>query len=165
MLQPADVLLLDEPTNDLDIPTLETLEESLIDFPGAVVLITHDRCMLDRICNSLLALGDSLTPEFFADFSQWQKKQEAATTPQKTETKKQGSQTKLSYTEKKELEQIERKIVKCEEEIKKLNQLLEDPEIAQEMDKLSEICARVHLIETQIEQLYIRWEELDKKQK
>jgi ATP-binding cassette subfamily F protein uup len=59
MLQPADLLLLDEPTNDLDIPTLETLEESLLDFPGAVVLITHDRCMLDRTCNSILVLGDS----------------------------------------------------------------------------------------------------------
>jgi ATP-binding cassette subfamily F protein uup len=71
MLQPADLLLLDEPTNDLDIPTLETLEESLVDFPGAVVLITHDRCMLDRICNTLLVFGDPENNLLFADFSQW----------------------------------------------------------------------------------------------
>ena len=72
MLQPADILLLDEPTNDLDIPTLETLEESLVDFPGAVVLITHDRCMLDRICTLFLALGDPNTYELYVDYAQWQ---------------------------------------------------------------------------------------------
>lgn len=160
MLQPADVLLLDEPTNDLDIPTLETLEESLIDFPGAVVLITHDRCMLDRICNSLLALGEVATPSFYADFSQWQKSQALKSLP---EQKKLPSQGRLSYKEKKELEQIERKIEKSEEEIKNLNLQLENPEIAQEMERISEICTRIKLLETQIEQLYIKWGELDQK--
>ena len=56
MLQPADVLILDEPTNDLDIPSLEVLEESLEDFPGALVLVTHDRFMLERLSTELLAL-------------------------------------------------------------------------------------------------------------
>src|SRR3990167_1046814 len=71
MLQPADILLLDEPTNDLDIPTLEALEESLLEFPGALVLISHDRYMLDRICNSVLALGNPDQVELFASYSQW----------------------------------------------------------------------------------------------
>jgi ATP-binding cassette subfamily F protein uup len=158
MLQPADVLLLDEPTNDLDISTLETLEESLMDFPGAVVLITHDRCMLDRICNSLLALGDLETPEFYADFSQWQKakeKKEEVVIPQKQPTS-----SPSSYTAKKAIDQIERKIHKAEEEIKQLNQLLENPEIAENTEKLSELCTRIQIIETQIERLYLQWEEL-----
>ncbi len=87
MLQPADVLLLDEPTNDLDIPTLETLEESLIDFPGALVLITHDRCMLDRICNSVLAFGDPEKTHLYADYTQWEAAQ-AAQAPSKPKEKK-----------------------------------------------------------------------------
>ena len=56
MLEPADVLLLDEPTNDLDIPTLEILEESLVEFPGALVLVTHDRYLLDRVSTTVLGL-------------------------------------------------------------------------------------------------------------
>ena len=165
MLQPADVLLLDEPTNDLDIPTLETLEESLIDFPGAVVLISHDRCMLDRICNSLLSLGNEEVPSFYADYSQWQRREEKIIEP----TSKKAAPSirpapHFSYTEKKELEQIERKIAKSEEEIKNLNQLLENPKIAQRADQLAEIYTQIQLAETQLEQLYIRWNELDKKQ-
>jgi ATP-binding cassette subfamily F protein uup len=160
MLQPADVLLLDEPTNDLDIPTLETLEESLIDFPGAVVLITHDRCMIDRICNSLLALGDLETPEFYADFSQWHTKQLALSSKKEKKSEEKGKTASTSYANKKAQEQIERKILKSEEEIKKLNQLLENPEIAEDMDELSRICAEIRLLETQLEKLYIQWEEL-----
>ncbi len=92
MLQPADLLLLDEPTNDLDIPTLETLEEGLIDFPGAVVLITHDRCMLDRICTSVLALGDPNSTEFYADYAQWETAQTASkTTADKSQRKEKRS--------------------------------------------------------------------------
>ena len=62
MLQPADILLLDEPTNDLDIPTLEILEESLIDFPGSLVLVTHDRYMLDRVSSIVLGLNGKAKP-------------------------------------------------------------------------------------------------------
>ena len=166
MLQPADLLLLDEPTNDLDIPTLETLEESLLDFPGALVLITHDRCMLDRICNSLLSLGDPDCTQMFPDFAQWEASQKnKASEKQKPEQLKPKSpaKAKLSYLEKKEYEQIEGTLSKLEEEIQQLNHLLEQPEISQDAKKLSEVCTAIGLAETQVEQLYLRWEELDKK--
>ena len=72
MLQPADVLLLDEPTNDLDIPTLEVLEESLLEFRGALVLVTHDRYLLDRVSTTVLGLDGSGSVGQFADYSQWE---------------------------------------------------------------------------------------------
>src|SRR5947209_18757206 len=72
MLQPADILLLDEPTNDLDIPTLEILEESLLEFRGSLVLVTHDRYLLDRVSNIVLGLDGQGTAESFADYAQWQ---------------------------------------------------------------------------------------------
>ena len=72
MLQPADVLILDEPTNDLDIPTLEILEESLLEFPGALVLVTHDRYLLDRVTNAVLGLDGRGNAALFADYLQWE---------------------------------------------------------------------------------------------
>jgi ATP-binding cassette subfamily F protein uup len=166
MLQPADLLLLDEPTNDLDIPTLETLEESLQEFPGAVVLITHDRCMLDRICNSLLSFGDPDNNTIYPDFAQWEKDQAAPAS--KAQTKKEEVKTtkgKLSYLEKKEYEEMEGKISKLEEKAKALNHLLDKPEVAENPTKLAEVCLEIGLAENQIEQLYLRWEELEKKLK
>ena len=164
MLQPADILLLDEPTNDLDIATLETLEESLLDFPGAVVLITHDRCMLDRVCNTLLALGNLDQNELFADYAQWERAFKSSS-DQKQEKKQEIAprKSKISYAEKKEYEQIEGKIVQLEEEVKQLNLILEDAETCQNPERLQAICSQIGLSENQIEQLYLRWEELDKK--
>src|SRR6202034_226770 len=72
MLQQAEVLLLDEPTNDLDIPTLEILEESLLEYRGALVLVTHDRYMLDRVSTIVLGLDGHGGAERFADYSQWE---------------------------------------------------------------------------------------------
>jgi ATP-binding cassette subfamily F protein uup len=170
MLQPADLLLLDEPTNDLDIPTLETLENSLIDFPGAVVLITHDRCMLDRICNSLIALGDPLQTEIFADYTQWeaaQKKQAPAPIKEKEVVPQQQprpSKAKLTYAEKKEYDQMEGKIQKLEDEMKELSLQFENPEVAQNSKLLTELSTAIKLVETQLEQLYLRWEALEHKQ-
>lgn len=165
MLMPADILLLDEPTNDLDIPTLETLEESLLEFPGALVLISHDRCMLDRICNSILGLGDPEKTVIFPDYAQWEAfKKQTAGPKEKSETAPpKPLRTELSYPEKKELDGIERKITKLEEEVRSLNHLLEGKEIAENAAKLTEICTAIRLAETQMEQLYLRWEELEKK--
>ena len=78
MLQPADLLILDEPTNDLDIPTLDVLEDSLLEFPGALVLVTHDRWLLDRVSTILLALDGTGRLEWFADHAQWESAQERA---------------------------------------------------------------------------------------
>ncbi len=72
MLEPADLLLLDEPTNDLDIATLEILEESLLEYTGALVLVTHDRYMLDRVSTMVLGLDGRGGAETFADYSQWE---------------------------------------------------------------------------------------------
>lgn len=167
MLTEADLLLLDEPTNDLDIPTLEALEESLLDFPGAVVLITHDRCMMDRVCNSVLSLGDPDHVEIYPDYAQWegaQKKREKE--PKEidvpiAEAKPKGA--KLSYMEKKEYEAIESKIETLEASVQKLNHSLELDEVAKNPSKLSQVCSEIGLLETQIEQLYLRWHELDQK--
>jgi ABC transport system ATP-binding/permease protein len=163
MLQPADLLLLDEPTNDLDIPTLETLEESLLDFPGALVLITHDRCMMDRICNSLLVLGHSEKPSFYADFAQWETSLKSIPSSPQEKKKKTPSKETLSSAEKKEYEQIEKKISKLEKEVSDLNSLLETFTSTQNQEKLVEVCSSISLCENQIEQLYLRWEELEKK--
>lgn len=73
MLQPADLLLLDEPTNDLDIPTLELLEQNLLEYPGALVLVTHDRYMLDRVSTTVLGLDGQGGAERFADYGQWER--------------------------------------------------------------------------------------------
>src|SRR5258705_5334991 len=81
MLQPADVLLLDEPTNDLDIPTLEILEESLLEYRGALVLVTHDRYMLDRVSTIVLGLDGAGSAGRFASSSQWEAWQRSQTLP------------------------------------------------------------------------------------
>src|SRR5215475_6633725 len=84
MLQPADVLLLDEPTNDLDIPTLEVLEESLLEFAGALVLVTHDRYMMDRVSTVVLGLDGNGGAESFADYTQWESWQAERKQPVRT---------------------------------------------------------------------------------
>lgn len=167
MLQPADVLLLDEPTNDLDIPTLEILEESLLDFHGAVVLITHDRYMLDRLCNRFLALGNLDCTDLYASYAQWESATLSAGAPTKPKEKKgpavAAKRPKLSYQEKKEYKEIEGKIAKLEEEMRALNHLLEDPAITESPARLQETCTAIALAEAKIEQLYLRFLELDQK--
>jgi len=164
MLQPADLLLLDEPTNDLDIPTLETLEESLLEFPGAVVLITHDRCMLHRVCNVFLALGDPERTDVYADYHQWEdavKAQSKTESPKIKATKSLTSRPKLSYAEKKEYEQMEGKIAQLEEDIRHLVRLLEEAAATSNAPQLQELSLKVSLEEAKLEQLYIRWMELE----
>ncbi len=154
MLEPADILLLDEPTNDLDIPTLETFEESLLEFPGAVVLISHDRGMLDSICNCVLAMGDPEKVEMYSDYAQWeavQKKSRAGAS-----SKKEGKSS-VSNENRKVAQALERKIAKLEEKIASLNAKLKSEKDAL---KLSALCGEIGTTEKEISELYKEWERL-----
>lgn len=171
MLQPADVLILDEPTNDLDIPTLDVLEESLLEFTGALVLVTHDRWLLDRVSTKLLALDGTGHAEWFADYAQW----EAAQTRKDSEERiSQISDKKaapagpsrrkgLSYKEQKEWEQIEGTILNAEEQVAVCQAAANDPAIASSAADLQERYASLHSAQAEVERLYARWAELDEK--
>src|SRR5206468_11831791 len=84
MLQPADLLLLDEPTNDLDIPALEVLEDSLADFPGALVLVSHDRDLMDRLCTAMIGLDGRGGAALYGSIGQWLAAYERTTSSEKS---------------------------------------------------------------------------------
>ena len=174
MLQPADILLLDEPTNDLDIPTLDILEESLIDFPGSLVLVTHDRYMLDRVSSIVLGLNGKGAANIFADYAQWEawqaqrsKPEVAATTSSQTPrgatpttapTKK-----KLSYLEAREYAAIEQRVEEAEHFVKTKRAELEDPANATDASRLVSAQAALDAAQQALDALYARWAELEKK--
>lgn len=162
MLKPADILLLDEPTNDLDIPTLEVLEESLSEFPGAIVLITHDRFLLDRLSDRLLYLNGQGKVEFFADYAQWRQAMLAATSAAAPVKKAPLPQRKkLTYEEQKELGRLPAKIQKTEAELAELQNQLTDPAILSDQQQLAALCDRIAAIQAKADQLYARWQELE----
>ncbi|MGB6668407.1 MAG: ABC-F family ATP-binding cassette domain-containing protein [Candidatus Acidiferrum sp.] len=178
MLQPADVLLLDEPTNDLDIPTLEILEESLLEFRGALVLVTHDRYMLDRVSSIVLGFDGLGGIERFADYSQWEAWQEsqeddkerarmpeatadlwtAVDAKQTTATKK-----KLSYRESRELESMEQRIAEAERELRERQAALQDSAIISDGPRLHSASLQLDEARKTVDQLYTRWTELEHK--
>ena len=171
MLQPADVLLLDEPTNDLDIPTLEILEESLLEFRGSLVLVTHDRYMLDRVSNIVLGLDGQGNAETFADYGQWEQWQAEgksamnlagrAKAPGAAASKATGpSKKKLSYMEAREYSTIEQRIADADELLQKKHSELEDPAIATDGAKLVAAQAAVDAAQEALDTLYARWAEL-----
>jgi ATP-binding cassette subfamily F protein uup len=176
MLQPADVLLLDEPTNDLDIPTLEILEENLLEYRGALVLITHDRYMLDRVSTVVFGLDGLGNAERFADYSQWdawqiaqnaafiaEQKTETKRSPAKTEIPSVLPNTKLTHTESRELASIEKQIAKAEQTLLARRTALEDREIASDASRLQTAFAEMEAAQKTVDNLYQRWSELDRK--
>ena len=176
MLQPADVLLLDEPTNDLDIPTLEILEESLLEYRGALVLVTHDRYMLDRVSTVVLGLDGLGHAERFADFSQWESwqrsqlssaKEIAARTspppasnpaPNSSATKR-----KLSYKEARELDTIEQRIADAEKQLQAKHDSLLDPVVMRDANRLRALSLELETDQKNIDELYSRWAQLEAK--
>jgi ABC transport system ATP-binding/permease protein len=168
MLKPADILLLDEPTNDLDIPTLELLEESLLDFPGAIVLISHDRYLLDQVSNIILGLGKGSETTLFADYRQWEQHQPDLPEEIKTEKSKAVAPAeikpkKMTYSEKRELEQIEAKIPEIEQAIRDLEKQTEDLENISQPAKLQKLCQELEGKHRTLEDLYSRWHDLETK--
>jgi ATP-binding cassette subfamily F protein uup len=176
MLQPADVLLLDEPTNDLDIPTLEILEESLLEFRGALVLVTHDRYMLDRVSTTVLGLDGLGGAERFADYAQWEAWQAERVVARKTGPVELKAHTpanpasaasnkkKLSYLEAREYATIEERIAEAERLLKTREAAAGDPAIASDAAALMRAHADIEEAQKALDLLYGRWHELEEKQ-
>lgn len=166
MRMPADVLLLDEPTNDIDIPTLEVLEEGLRDFPGAVVLITHDRYLLDTLCDRLLVLDGAGHAQYYADYAQWLDARQAQPRVKAAEPgspKPKPRQRKLTYAEQLELDGMEQAIASAEAQTQNLQTALLDPAIMSEAEELTSVYTRLQDAEAEVSRLYQRWEELENK--
>ncbi len=177
MLRPADVLILDEPTNDLDIPTLEVLEESLLEFPGAIVLVTHDRFLFDRVSTVVLALDGRGGAEVFADYQQWEDAQRArASAAEKAlapvgiapvggrSGRAQRGIKRLSYTERREWEQMETMILTAEEELAACHAAAHDPSVAANAEVLQQRYEAMRKAQNHVDGLYARWAELEDKQ-
>ena len=172
MLEPADVLLLDEPTNDLDIATLEILEESLLEYTGALVLVTHDRYMLDRVSTIVLGLDGLGNAETFADYSQWEQWQEEGSRfevqgsrePEVQEVREKSvGKKKLSYLEAREYAAIEDRVVAAEERLNAARDLLDDPSVATNADALTAALHDLEAAQAVADELYARWAELTEK--
>jgi ABC transport system ATP-binding/permease protein len=178
MLEPADVLLLDEPTNDLDIPTLEILEESLLEFSGALVLVTHDRYLLDRVSTLVLGLDGQGRAERFADYSQWDVWQEQRKQPKpKTQGEARPSSAagslsgplaapakkKPSYLEAREYESIEQRVHEAEQVLEQKRAALKNPSLARDGRLLEQAYREVEEAQAVVDAIYARWAELEQK--
>jgi ATP-binding cassette subfamily F protein uup len=182
MLQPADVLLLDEPTNDLDIPTLEILEESLLEFSGALVLVTHDRFLLDRVSNIVFGLDGFGGAARFADYFQWEewkKQNERARAKSLTAgangsapsrgsaaapvDSQQSGRRKLTYKEAREFEFMEKTIHEAEANLQEKLAALRNPEVSSDATKLHAASVELERAQKKVDSLYARWTELDEK--
>ena len=178
MLEPADVLLLDEPTNDLDIPTLEVLEESLLDFPGALVLVTHDRYLLDRLSTRILALDGRGGATWFADYPQWEQDRSRRSGKAVRETDPGRSRpepaspsaaapkrTRLTYRDQREWDQMEGRILEAEQHLDACRRAADDTAVASDHQALRDRHEALAAAEAAVEQLYARWAELEAKVK
>jgi len=173
MLEPADVLLLDEPTNDLDLATLEILEDNLLEFPGALVLVTHDRYMLNRVSSIVLGLDGRGHIGRFADYGQWEDwiaDQDQSAQAQATRAAKPAAQVsggsakkKLSYLEAREFATIEKRVEVSDERLAAARDRVEDPDIATDADALQQALAELDLAQLENDDLYARWAELTEK--
>ncbi|EMS79298.1 ABC-F family ATP-binding cassette domain-containing protein [Desulfotignum phosphitoxidans] len=185
MLQPADVLLLDEPTNDLDILSLEVLEQRIKEFPGAVVIVSHDRYLMDRVCHRMLFLDPDSPPDFYKNFSQifsavtrkspGTEKTAPASGPEAksgpasaskpvSETRTgPGSGLVFSFKDKYELEHMEDTILEAEARVTDLSARVQDPEVMADPVQMANICRDLEKAEARVQALYTRWDELEQK--
>jgi ATP-binding cassette subfamily F protein uup len=186
MLEPADVLLLDEPTNDLDIPTLEILEENLLDFPGALILVTHDRYLLNRVCSTVLGLDGRGHTGLFADYAQWEdwieeqnqteegergqrgseRKSDGSISGQRTGSEPAsgaGGRKKLSYLEAREFAAIEQQVEDSDARLAQARESVESPAIATNATALEEALRELDAAQQENDVLYARWAELTEK--
>jgi len=169
-LLPADVLLLDEPTNDLDIPSLEVLEQSLLEFPGAIVLVTHDRFLLERISTEYLALDDQGQAKRFASIEQWSASRQKLNQPAATKPKPNAPQPKpmnppkpgkLSYKLQLEYDGMEKAILEAEAIAERLESEAADPALLSDHKRADTVYSKLKDAQSRVADLYERWSELE----
>lgn len=176
MLTDANLLVLDEPTNDLDLATLNVLEERLKDFDGAIILVTHDRYFLDQVTQRIYAIEDGKIEEFYG-VEQWEswfknrptssrkdsnKDTKVATLVNDQEDTANTKKKKLSFKEQRELDLMESNISNAEAKLTELTRLSSDAEISKNSKKLLDITSEMATLQEEIEKLYKRWNELTK---
>ncbi len=178
ILEPADLLLLDEPTNDLDIPTLEILEDNLLEFPGALILVTHDRYLLNRVATTVLGLDGKGRIGQFADFGQWESWLESndtfssatkpdgsskSTSSASTAISANSAKRKLSYLEAREFAAIEHRVEESDARLAAARDRVEHPEIATDASALQQALKELESAQEENDTLYARWAELTEK--
>lgn len=180
--KPANVLVLDEPTNDLDIDTLELLEELLTDYDGTVFLVSHDRTFLDNVVTQVIASeGDGLWREYVGGYTDWERyqrtlaqqqtekaaapKQEKAAVKPAEENKAAGARKKLSYKEQRELDELPALIAKLEAEQADINNQLNDADLYKNgPDRANQLHSRYAELDEQLLNALERWEAIESKQ-
>jgi ATP-binding cassette subfamily F protein uup len=163
--RPANVLVLDEPTNDLDIETLELLEEFLLDYPGTVLLVSHDREFLNNVVTGIIAIeGNGVVNEYVGGYDDWLRQKKAAEPEPQKEVKAaplKEKVRKLSFKEKKELKDLPALLEKLEAEQKQLHQMMSDPAFYKKGSEVVQVTTRAAELKKQLDELYARWQELD----
>jgi len=175
--KPSNLLVMDEPTNDLDAETLELLEERLAEYPGTLLLVSHDRVFLDNVITSSLVMeGNGQVGDYVGGYSDWQRQVKeratrlAAETQSKADAPKPTARTpekprpdnKLSYKLARELEQLPTKVESLEADIEALGKTMNDPEFfKQSPEKIAEATARAQRLQDELSAAYARWEELE----
>ena len=173
MLRPANVLVLDEPTNDLDLATLDVLEDTLINFDGAVLLVSHDRYFLDRTTTSLLAFSDLPGGQVthLVGLSQWEawyaaEREEITAAaerdrPASARAQSSAPKRKLSYKDQRDFDSIEARIAAAEARLVALETEQARPELASNASRLVELIAHIESARAEVDALYARWSELE----
>lgn len=167
----GNFLMLDEPTNDLDLPTLRVLEEALIAFEGCVIVVSHDRYFLNRVCNGILAFEDGGNVHFSeGNYDYYLEKRKARLSNEVVPDQKEKSEDKkvkpkvkkLTWKEAKELETIEVKIIEAEEEVIRIESIFSSPEFYEKYaTQTNELTHQLEQAKDTVKQLYERWDELE----
>ncbi len=172
--RPSNVLVMDEPTNDLDLETLELLEELLLDYKGTLLLVSHDRTFLNNVVTSTFVFeGEGKVNEYIGGYDDWQRQSEIKKNnfPEKSLPKSETARKqcerprKLSFKEQRELEALPQRIEVLETEQQQLYQAMGDPLFYQKgKDEIENVKARVSSLERELAEAYQRWEALESSQ-
>ena len=172
LTKPSNVLVMDEPTNDLDIETLELLEDLLVEYPGTLLLVSHDREFLNNVVTSTLVLeGEGRVKEYSGGYDDWLRQRQVERPPEKGEPGKERTKPatppkerprRLTYAEQQELEALPKRIAALEAQLGKLHQAMADPAFyRQDTAEIVGTNSRLQSLDKDLAAAYQRWEGLE----